>query len=76
MLSFLEYLMFFGAVLCTEQLQMIFKMDFGTFFGILTFDPKSGFFMGYSFCMMAEFENGLLSRVFRVFCSGSSHRTT
>ena len=26
--------------------------------------------MGYSLCMMAEFENGLISRIFDVFPSG------
>ena len=36
MLSFLEYLVFFGAVFCTEQLKMICRMDFDMFFGILT----------------------------------------
>ena len=55
---------------------MICRMDFGTFFGILIFDPKSGFFMGYSLCMMAEFQNGLISRIFSVFCSGFFHRAT
>ena len=76
MVSFLDYIVFFAQVLCTEQIQMIFKMDFGTFFGILIFDPKSEFFMGYSLCMIADFENGLISRLFRVFCSGFLHRTT
>ena len=32
--------------------------------------------MGYSLCMMADFENGLISRIFSVFCSGFLHRTT
>ena len=26
--------------------------------------------MGYSLCMMADFENGLISRIFVVFLSG------
>ena len=30
----------FGAVFCTEQVLMIFRMDFDMFFGILIFDPK------------------------------------
>ena len=51
-------------------------MDFDMFFGILIFDPKSGFFMGYSLCMMADFQNGLISRTFSVFWSGFLHRTT
>ena len=40
MVSFLEYLLFFGGVFCTEQLEMICRMDFDMFFGILIFDPK------------------------------------
>ena len=30
----------FGAVFCTEQLEMICRMDFDMCFGILIFDPK------------------------------------
>ena len=40
MLSFLEYLVFFGVVCCTEQLKMTCRMDFDMFFGILFFEPK------------------------------------
>ena len=32
--------------------------------------------MGYSLCMMADFQNALISRVFGVFSSGVLHRTT
>ena len=38
-------------------------------FGILIFDPKSGFCMGYSLCMMADFRNGLISGIFKVLLS-------
>ena len=76
MLSFLEYLVFFRAVFCTEQLSMICRMDFDMFFGILIFDPKWGFCKGYSLCMMADFQNTLISRIFSVFSSGFLHRTT
>ena len=31
--------------------------------------------MGYSLCMMADFQNGLISRIFSVFWSGFLHRT-
>ena len=51
-------------------------MDFDMFFGILIFDPNSPFSMGYSLCMMADFQNGLISRIFRAFSSGFLHRTT
>ena len=32
--------------------------------------------MGCSLCMMADFENALICRVFGVFSSGVLHRTT
>ena len=51
-------------------------MDFDMFFGILSFDLKSGFCMGYSLCMMADFENALISGIFGVFSSGFLHITT
>ena len=40
MLSFLEYLGGFGAVFCTEQLEMVCRMDFDMLSGILIFEPK------------------------------------
>ena len=39
------------------------------FFGISIFDPKRRFCMGYSLCMMADFQNFLISRIFGVFWS-------
>ena len=52
-------------------------MDFDMFFGNLIFDPKLGFGMGYSLCMMADLQNGLISRIFGVFFRGFFfHRTT
>ena len=76
MVSFLEYLVVFGAVFCTEQLEMCFRIDFDMFFGILIFDQKGGFCMGYSLCMMADFQNGLISRIFSGFWRGFLQRTT
>ena len=70
MISFLEYFVFFGAVFFTEQLKMICRMDIEMFFGILIFETKRAFRMGYSLSMMADFQNGVISRIFRVFCSG------
>ena len=55
---------------------MICRMDFDMFFGILIFDLKSGFRMGYSLCIMADFQNALISRIFVVFSSGFLQRTT
>ena len=31
--------------------------------------------MGYRLCMMADFQNALISRIFRVFSSGFLQRT-
>ena len=76
MVSFLEYLVLFGAVFSTQQLEMICRMEFDMFFGILIFDPKWWFCKGYSLCMMADFQNGLISRIFSVFWSGFLHKTT
>ena len=76
MVPFLEYLVFFEAVFFTKQLEMICRMDFDMFFGILIFDPKWGFCKGCSLCMMGDFENGLISRIFSVSWSGFLHRTT
>ena len=56
----LEYLVFFRAVLCTEQLLIICRMDFDVFFGILNFDPKWALCKGYSLCMMADSQNVLI----------------
>ena len=32
--------------------------------------------MGYSLCIMTDFQNGLISRIFSVFWSGFLQRTT
>ena len=49
-------------------------MDFDMFFGILILDPKSRFCMGL--CMIADFQNALISPIFGVFSSGFLHRKT
>ena len=46
---------------------MICRKEFEKFFGILISHLKKGFCMGYSLCMMAYFQNGLISRIFGVF---------
>ena len=55
---------------------MICRMDFDMFFGFLIFEPKLGFCKGYSLCMMADFQNGLISRVLILFSSVFLNRTT
>ena len=39
----------------TEQFEMICRIDLDMFFGILIFDPKFKFCMGYNVCMIADF---------------------
>ena len=73
----------FGGVFCTEQLQRSCRIVFGMFLAFLIFDQNwsccKGYrlCMDYSLCKMADFQNGLISRIFRVFWSGFFlHRTT
>ena len=42
-------------------------MDFDMFFGILIFEPKWGFCMGYNLCMMADFQNALICGILAFF---------
>ena len=55
---------------------MICRMDFDMFFAILIFDPRSGISMGYSLCVMGDFQNGFISRIFGFFSRGFLHKTT
>ena len=55
---------------------MICRMDFDMFFGILIFEPKRRFCMGYSLFRMAAFQNAPISRIFGIFWSGFLDRTT
>ena len=55
---------------------MIFRMIFDMCFGILIFEPNRGFCMGYSLCMMADFQNALISGLFSDFSRGLLHKTT
>ena len=48
---------------------MICRMDFDMCFGILIFEPKRGF------CMVADFQNAVISGIYGVFWSGFLHRT-
>ena len=46
---------------------MICRMDFDMLFGIVIFDPKREFCMGYSLCIMADIQNALTPQIFGVF---------
>ena len=50
---------------------MICRMDFDMFFG-----PTGGLCKGSSPCMMADFQNGLISRIFSDFWSDFLNKTT
>ena len=51
-------------------------MDFESCFEILIFDPKWGFCMGYSLCMMVDLKKCLISGIFDLFSRGFLHRPT
>ena len=55
LVSFLQYLVFFRADFCTEQLYCACRMVFRMFFAFLIFDPNWPFCKGYSLCEMADF---------------------
>ena len=55
---------------------MICKMDFGMFFGTLFLGQSEDFAWAIAFaCMMADFQNALISRIFSVFWRGFLCRT-
>ena len=55
---------------------MTCRMDFDMFFRNLIFEPHLGFCMGYSLCIMADFQNAFISRIIRVFSSAFLHKRT
>ena len=72
LVSFLQYLVFFPAVFCTElycSCRMVFRM----FLAFLIFDLNWPFCKGYSLCMgyslfkMADFQTCLISPIFGFF---------
>ena len=56
---------------------MICRMDFDMFFAILILSQSEDFAWAIAFaCMMADFQNALISRIFSVFWSGFLDKTT
>ena len=76
MVSFLECLVFFEAVFCTAQVEMICRIDFDMFFGILIFDPKWGFCKGYGLFMWAILKMVSFFEYLVVFGAVFLHRTS
>ena len=72
----------FRAAFCTDQLYCSRKIVFRIFLAILIFYPNWSFFKGYnlcmcfSFCKMADFQNGLISPIIVVFWIGFFHKAT
>ena len=67
---------FSGSFFAQNNSNMIEESIFASFFRILIFDPNSLICRSYSPCMMADFQNRLISRIFGVFSSGFLHKTT
>ena len=76
MVSFLEYLVFFGAVFSQTNYNVVVESVFSCFLHFLILTQNDYFFKGYSLCKMGDFQNGFISRTFNVFWSGFLHRPT
>jgi len=63
MVSFVEYLVFFGAFFFARNNSKWFVEWILTCFWNFNFWPKLRIWMGYSFCMVIDFQNGLISRM-------------
>ena len=66
----------FRAVSCTEEVKMMYRMDFNIFLKFLIFDIKWRSCKRYSLCVMHHFQNGLISWIFGVFSSDFFHTTS
>ena len=68
----------FWSPFCIEQLQCVVKTFLSCFFAFLIFDPKWGFYKGFSLCLVpifGNFQNALNFRILAVFGSHFLHRT-
>ena len=76
MLSYLDYLVFFYAVFCTENLYAFRRIIFSMFLRKKKLKITCPFCMGYRLTKMEDLQNALISRLFGVFARGFLHRTT
>ena len=76
MLSYLDYLVFFHAVFCIEQLYAFRRIIFSMFLRKKKVKITCPFCMGYRLTKMEDLQNALISRLFGVFAGGFLHRTT
>jgi len=76
MVLFLEYLVFFRAVACTEQLYMICRMDFDMFFWILFLTQSEDFAKVIAFAYWPIFKMVPFLEYLVLFRAVFLHRTT
>ena len=74
MLSYLDYLVFLHAVVCTEQLYAFHRIIFSMFLRKKNLKITCPFCMGYRLTKMEDLQNALISRRFGVFARGFLHR--
>ena len=76
MITIMQYLVFFHAVFCTEQLYWFPRIMFSMFLRKKKLKITCPFCMGYRLTKMDHFQNAVISRIFGVFARGFLHRTT
>ena len=76
MLSYLDYLVFFHAVSCREQIYAFLRIIFSMFLRKKKLKITCPFCMGYRLTKMEDLQNPLTSRLFGVFARGFLHRAT
>ena len=76
MLSYIDYLVFFHAVFCKEQLYAFRRIIFSMILGKKKVKVTCPFCMGYRLTKMEDLQNALISRLFCIFARGFLHRNT
>ena len=70
MLSYLDYLVFWDAGFCREQLPAFCRIIFSMFLRKKKLKITGSFCMGYRLTKMEDLQNALISRLFGVFARG------
>ena len=76
MLSYLDFLVFLHAFLCTEHFYAFRRIIFSLFLRKKKLKITSPLCMGYRLTKMEDLQNALISGLFGVFARGFLHRTT
>ena len=72
-ISYLDYLVFFQRVFCTEQLYAFRRIIFSMVLRKKKLKITCPFSMGYRLTKMEDLQNNLISRLFGVFARGFLH---